>query len=332
MGGTGNWNATAGTKWATTSGGAGGAAIPNSSDDVFFDANSGSVTVTKTNTSDCNNLDLSGFTGTLAGSSGIGVFGNLTFGSGNTITLDGTITLKSTSAGNTITSNGVSLPCNLTFNGVGGEWTLQDNLNIPQSNNKTLTVSNGTFNSNEKTITVRYFNSNSGTTRAIDISNSTLNVLGVGFSPSTNLTLTSTGSDIDCSGGGGFEFYGGDLVFNNLTYNTSSTFRIEGNNTFNTVSFAPSGAATITFLSGSTQTMTTLNVSGAGLGVPLSLVSSTPGSSFSLSQSSGTVAGNFLKITDSSATGGATFIARHSYDNGGNSGWNFENGDMFSVF
>ena len=28
VGGTDNWNATVGTKWATTSGGAGGAAVP----------------------------------------------------------------------------------------------------------------------------------------------------------------------------------------------------------------------------------------------------------------------------------------------------------------
>ena len=38
VGGTAAWDGTAGTKWALTSGGAGGQAIPTSADDVFFDA------------------------------------------------------------------------------------------------------------------------------------------------------------------------------------------------------------------------------------------------------------------------------------------------------
>ena len=37
VGGTANWDATAGTKWALTSGGAGGQAVPTSADDVFID-------------------------------------------------------------------------------------------------------------------------------------------------------------------------------------------------------------------------------------------------------------------------------------------------------
>ena len=38
VGGTASWDATAGTKWAETSGGAGGFSVPTISDDVFFDA------------------------------------------------------------------------------------------------------------------------------------------------------------------------------------------------------------------------------------------------------------------------------------------------------
>src|SRR4051812_837130 len=67
VGGSASWDATAGTKWSTTSGGAGGAAVPTSSDDVFLDANSGNVTVTLTaGGRPCRNFDCTGFTGTLA--------------------------------------------------------------------------------------------------------------------------------------------------------------------------------------------------------------------------------------------------------------------------
>jgi len=41
VGGDADWDATAGTKWALTSGGAGGQAVPTAADDVFFDANDG---------------------------------------------------------------------------------------------------------------------------------------------------------------------------------------------------------------------------------------------------------------------------------------------------
>ena len=46
VGGTATWDGTAGTKWSTTSGGAGDSAVPTNADDVYFDSASGPVTVT----------------------------------------------------------------------------------------------------------------------------------------------------------------------------------------------------------------------------------------------------------------------------------------------
>ena len=57
VGGTATWDATVGTKWSTTSGGAGGASVPTSADNVFFDANSGAVTVTVSGTRVCLSLN-----------------------------------------------------------------------------------------------------------------------------------------------------------------------------------------------------------------------------------------------------------------------------------
>lgn len=69
VGGAGIWNNTAGSKWSTTDGGAGGAALPTSADNVFFTAASGTVTVTidasTGQNQNCLNLDFTGFTGTL---------------------------------------------------------------------------------------------------------------------------------------------------------------------------------------------------------------------------------------------------------------------------
>jgi hypothetical protein len=46
VGGTGNWNDTA--RWSTSSGGAGGADLPRSHDDVVFDSNSNATAYTAT--------------------------------------------------------------------------------------------------------------------------------------------------------------------------------------------------------------------------------------------------------------------------------------------
>jgi hypothetical protein len=84
VGGTATWNNTAGTKWATTSGGSGGASIPTASDDVYFDANSGSGDIA-IGASNCLNLDTTGFTGRFVGgnTSTPNIRGSLTVGSSN---------------------------------------------------------------------------------------------------------------------------------------------------------------------------------------------------------------------------------------------------------
>lgn len=66
VGGAGTWDASSTTNWSTSSGGAGGASVPTAADDVYFDANSGTGTVTLSNLSVtanssgrvCRNLDV----------------------------------------------------------------------------------------------------------------------------------------------------------------------------------------------------------------------------------------------------------------------------------
>lgn len=69
VGGTGTWNSSNTANWSAVSGGVGGASVPTAADDVFFDSNTGSGTVTMaydSNTPDsgnamrkCRNLDVS---------------------------------------------------------------------------------------------------------------------------------------------------------------------------------------------------------------------------------------------------------------------------------
>ncbi len=125
VGGTANWDATAGTKWALTSGGAGGQAVPTSSDDVFFDATSGANTVTISATANAKSVTCTGFTGTFAGSSNLAVAGNVTLVAGMTQNWTGTLSITTTA---TLTSGGKSVT-NLTLQG-NVTFTLADDWNV----------------------------------------------------------------------------------------------------------------------------------------------------------------------------------------------------------
>jgi hypothetical protein len=73
VGGTANWDGTAGTKWATSSGGAGGASVPSSADDVFFSVlSTGTCTIATGNTG-AKSINCTGFLGTIAGTGAITV-------------------------------------------------------------------------------------------------------------------------------------------------------------------------------------------------------------------------------------------------------------------
>ena len=76
-GGTGTWDATTTTNWSASTGGAGGAGVPNATDTAIFDANSGAGTVTIGVGAVCFVFSSSAYTGTIDfGTSKITVSGN----------------------------------------------------------------------------------------------------------------------------------------------------------------------------------------------------------------------------------------------------------------
>lgn len=105
VGGTATWDGTAGSKWSATNGGAGGASVPTTTDDVYFNQNSNSgtnaFTVTVSLARVCRNITIQNLDGamTLAGSGSLSIYGNLTFPStGLTITNTGTLTIRGQSS------------------------------------------------------------------------------------------------------------------------------------------------------------------------------------------------------------------------------------------
>jgi gliding motility-associated-like protein len=203
VGGSGTWNDPA--HWSLSSGGAGGACIPTASDDVFFDANSfiqqyDSVTVHVSNAA-CRNMNWTGalHNPIISGTQSMRVYGSLKLSSAMAWALGNTIYMKAATTVQTITTAGVLINSNITFDGPGGEWILQDNLNLQGS----LSLINGHFNTNNKKIecgsvsaSVAAVNSKltiknseirtfswwvDGTTVALDAANSLIKIFGVSF-------------------------------------------------------------------------------------------------------------------------------------------------------
>lgn len=261
VGGTAAWDGTAGTKWALTSGGAGGQAIPTSADDVFFDAASGANTVTiSTGNTGAKSIACTGFTGTLAGSANITVAGSVTLVSGMTFTYSGIFTLTATG---TFTS-GSKTPTGILVNGTGITVSLGDAFTTVSGGS--IILSAGTFNLNGFTATASSFSSNGATTRAVTFGTSNI-VLASPIAAAVILNMAIANS-FTYTGTGGF------------TRNMAATATVEfGSTSGGTTSNAPNltvsaGASALTITSGSyfknlvftgsTSTVTASSVNMAG--------------------------------------------------------------------
>ena len=246
--GTGTWDATNTVNWSDASGGLGGFSVPTAADNVFFDANSNvgvtAFTVTMANTPRvCNDFTASGLDGvmTLAGSGiGLTVSGSLTFQATNfSRTYTGTTTFNATSTGKTVTTNGVSVGA-VTFDGIGGAWTLGSALNA----SSTITVTNGTFDTSSSgnySITAGGISSSNSNVRTINLNASTVNLDGAGavtFSTQTNLTFNAGTSQINCSSVNAALSTGTSTTFYNVAFTSTAmaTPSINGTITFNNLS------------------------------------------------------------------------------------------------
>lgn len=261
VGGSGNWSDTA--HWSTSSGGAGGAAVPTQIDNVTFNSSSGlsGATVTLNTEIDCKSLTCAvGAAFTVTGSQPINVYGSLTLEADMTWSCTGLLNFRGTTTGLTFTSAGKTMR-SLNFAGPGGYWTLQDNLTM--GDGSTLNLFGGTFDTGDNDITKAstYFNFKeeaSYFSRGLVLGSSVIDLGGTttsadqgwwfvddaatdtSVSPyradAINFTLDAGTSTIKCQHfeGGGEEYYDVEITGYASAYTTSIT----GSNTFHDLTIA----------------------------------------------------------------------------------------------
>lgn len=229
-----------------------GATAPTAADNVFFTTPSSGYTVSLSGSLACNDLSKSGSSITFTGTGTLAVSGSFNLSGITGWSTSGTITFRATTTGKTITTSGTTINPPVIFNGVGGGWTLGDAF----TSANTITLTNGTFGTNNYAVSALSFTSDNSNARIINFGSSTLNFSSgnpITFTNSTGLTFNAGTSQINCSSvtpvfaGGGNSFY--NVSFTATAY---TTITIVGDNTFNNVTTPPkavSGSFPIIFAS-----------------------------------------------------------------------------------
>lgn len=318
--GAGTWDSTTTTHWSTTSGGAGGASVPGTStDNVFFDANSGSGTVT------CNYspliadlITLNTSISSLILNSGINVGGNITLGG----TISGSVGMTAfANSSPIITSNGFTLPL-LTLgnvNGAGtGNYTFADNLNASNLQlSNSLNTGTVTITANGNVSVPIVVRTNSGSPSVvINMGSGVWKLSSPGtvwaMRTATNLTINASTSTIKITDAStsAIIFDGVGMTYNNIWSArgaSTGSLTISGSNTFSNFKDDGTGTHSILFTDGTTQTVTTFTVSGTA-GHLISITGTSTGT-HTLSCARGAILSDYLNIQHSVATGGAIWTA-----------------------
>lgn len=246
-----NWTENTGavSNWAGASGGATAGAIPTSADDVFFDANSGAGTATINTGAVCKAIDMTGFTGTLASSDTLGIYGGMTLGAA-TWTLSATHTFNFLgTATRSISAANFTIP-SLTVNGAATYLTCTSNVVISGA----LTITQGTFDADGYDITAGSLGSTNSNTRTIKLAAGTWTITGTGASiwdttVTTGLTFNATGGTVNFSGAAP-QIATGNITFTTANFTHAGTAAVVTGNWTCSVACAITGAGVVTITDG----------------------------------------------------------------------------------
>lgn len=325
-----NWNAVSPTNWAATSGGTNNQSVPGSADDVLFDANSGSGTSNISASNTIHTLDCTGFIGTLtqAGSTSVSLGGALfklsaamTYTPASQTT-SGFTFINTGPAGTMLITTAGKTMAQMSFNGSGGTYQLQDDLTL--SSTASITFQQGTLDANNKNVSCGLFSSFVTTGRTLLMGSGTWTLTALSgnvWRIRSGMTVSGSATIILANGGTGLRSFSGggsSVAYNNIIIGSSvlpgGSVALDGS-TFNNVTIARPN--TVTGSANLTLTASSITFSGAGA---LMLSSNNIGANTTLSVASGNVSLRGATLKNLTGAGGAAFRASDAIDLGGNSG------------
>lgn len=269
------------------------------------------------------NVDFTGFSGfSNLGSFVRTIYGSLTLSP--TMIISGAggneITFAGTSGPYTLTTAGQTLPFHATFFGSGGTWRLADDFNMTGRN---FRLGRGTFDANGKNVTLGTFGLFAGG-KVLTLGSGTWTVTGASWNAETNkdsLTVSASTGTISMTSASAKTFAGGGFTWPTLNQGGAGILTVQQSNTFASIANTVS-PATVRLTSGTTQTVTTLGLSGSA-GNLVTLDASSAGSVATLTSTTASISVSYLSIKDNAATGGTDWYANNSTDAGNTSGWFF---------
>jgi hypothetical protein len=164
-------------------------------------AGTGSFTITSTHAvlslDFTDGVNPTGFAGALASTSPV-IYGSLKFSTGMSVTAGTTtVRFRATSGTKTIDTAGITFDRNITFDGIGGTWQLQSTFTTGAA--KTTTLTNGTLDLNNLTLSTGFFSSSNSNVRSITWGTGNITLTGINgtiWTTATNTNLTFTGTPI----------------------------------------------------------------------------------------------------------------------------------------
>ena len=312
VGNSGDWNDP--IHWATTSGGeTTHTDYPGPYDNVFFDANSFTETGQTVNVNipdaSSKNMDWTGVTNNptfyAPYESDVNFYGNVIFSAGMTKSIyNGRVYGDDT--GLEFHYGGGSIQ-NFTMRG-SGEYTLFDAFDCGN-----FYISGGTVNMGTSTVDVNYtFGVQASGDPIVNLENCVINTRDFNATTVGSATINAGTSVINMTR----DFYGGGHTYNKVVF--TGIGKIEDANTFGELELQPGSTTSLEV--GLTQTITTFTITGQKAS-PVVINSTGSGTQATVSVASGTVEGVYLVLQDIEATGGATFNADQTIDEGNNIGW-----------
>lgn len=361
VGGSGDWNDA--MHWSNTSGGAGGACIPTTSNDVFFDANSGFTAASKTVTISVGNAYFHNMDWTGAANNPIldknntwvaECWGGLVLNPNSFINGQ----LRMMGAENVTISGSVKGNFDIDVRKISGSGvTMLDDFSNANAN---IRLTTGRFSMPGRTATLASI-SNFGIDNTIHLDISDANITATNFQyygayairtvNAANSRLTGT----VILNGGTYNYITvpgtqtGNCIISNITadsivytnpHNASAVGVNGSNNTLNYVEYKGSGGiygtgntfgklvffpGNVYRLNGGSTNTITGEWFGSGTPCRLTEIRSTTTAQATIVKTSGDVTFDYVRLERSNATGGATFRAKEHSDNlGGNTGWTID--------